>query len=124
MSDESKMPHLDKLRTQLADGRMNRREFVRFATLLGIAAPTAMKMAGLAPVSRARAATMPMGGTLRVGTRVKDLKNPHTYSWGGYDSNVSRQVVEYLTFTDARQRHPSLPARKAGRSAPTSRPGH
>ena len=101
MSDERKMPHLDKLRSQLADGRMNRREFVRFATMLGVAAPAAMKMAGLAPVSRARAATMPMGGTLRVGTRVKDLKNPHTYSWGGYDSNVSRQVVEYLTFTDA-----------------------
>ena len=46
MSDENKMPHLDKLRKQLADGRMNRREFVRFATLLGIAAPAAMKMAG------------------------------------------------------------------------------
>ena len=109
MSDDSKMPHLDKLRTQLADGKMDRREFVRFATLLGVAAPVAMKMAGLAPVTRARAADMPMGGTLRVGTRIKDLKNPHTYSWGGYDSNVSRQVVEYLTFTDAENvTHPYL----------------
>jgi len=109
MSDDSKMPHLEKLRAQLADGKMDRREFVRFATLLGLAAPAAMKMAGLAPVAKAQAADMPMGGTLRVGTRIKDLKNPHTYSWGGYDSNVSRQVVEYLTFTDAHNvTHPYL----------------
>jgi peptide/nickel transport system substrate-binding protein len=109
MSDNSKTPHLDKLRSQLADGRMNRREFVRFATLIGIGAPAAMKMAGLAPAAPARAETMPSGGTLRIGTRVKDLKNPHTYSWGGYDSNVSRQVVEYLTFTDANNiTHPYL----------------
>jgi peptide/nickel transport system substrate-binding protein len=109
MSDKNKMPHLDKLRAQLADGTMNRREFVRFATLLGVAAPVALKMAGLGPVAPARAETMPMGGTLRVGTRVKDLKNPHTYSWGGYDSNVSRQVVEYLTLTDEHNiTHPYL----------------
>ena len=109
MSDQSKMPHLDKLRTQLADGRMNRREFVRFATLLGIAAPVAMKMAGLTSPAPARAGAMPSGGTLRVGTRIKDLKTPHTYSWGGYDSNVSRQVVEYLTLTDAENiTHPYL----------------
>ncbi len=109
MSDEDKMPHLKKLRAQLADGKMNRREFVRFATLLGVAAPVAMKLAGVSPMPRARAADMPMGGTLRVGTRIKDLKTPHTYSWGGYDSNVSRQVVEYLTLTDAENiTHPYL----------------
>lgn len=109
MSDNGKMPHLDKLRTQLADGKMDRREFIRFATLLGVAAPAALQMAGLDPIAPARAESMPMGGTLRVGTRVKDLKNPHTYSWGGYDSNVSRQVVEYLTLTDANNiTHPYL----------------
>ncbi len=109
MSDDSKMPHLRQLQDQLADGRMNRREFVRFATLLGLAAPAAFRMAGLSPVTQAHAETMPAGGTLRVGTRVKDLKTPHTYSWGGYDSNVSRQVVEYLTFTDAQNvTHPYL----------------
>lgn len=108
MSEDSKMPHLDKLRTQLADGRLDRREFVRFATLLGIAAPAAMKMAGLAPVAQAQAANMPMGGTLRVGTRIMELKNPATYSWA-YQSNVTRQVAEYLTFTDEHNiTHPYL----------------
>jgi peptide/nickel transport system substrate-binding protein len=44
-----------------------------------------------------------------VGTRIKDLKNPHTYSWGGYDSNVSRQVIEYLSLTDEQNvTHPYL----------------
>ncbi len=110
MSDERKMPQLNKLQTDLADGRLGRRDFVRFATLLGLGAPAAMKLAGLSPLATpAAAATMPSGGTLRVGTRVKDLKTPHTYSWGGYDSNVSRQVVEYLTFTDAENiTHPYL----------------
>ncbi len=101
MSDKDLVPHLGKLQAQLADGRMSRREFVRFATLLGMAAPAAFGMAGLELPSPARSATLPDGGTLRAGTRVKDLKTPHTYSWGGYDSNVSRQVIEYLTLTDA-----------------------
>ncbi len=109
MSDASKNPNVDLLRRQLADGRLNRREFVRYAALLGVAAPVAFKMAGLSPIASARAAGLPQGGTLRVGTRVKDLKSPHTYSWGGYDSNVSRQVVEYLTFTDSENiTHPYL----------------
>ena len=51
-------------------------------------------------VSPANAQNMPKGGVLRVGSRIKDIKNPHTYSWGAYDSNISRQVVEYLTYTD------------------------
>jgi peptide/nickel transport system substrate-binding protein len=100
MSDDRNSPHLRKLQSQLADGKMSRREFVRFATLVGVAAPAAYAMVGLQAPGRARAASMPSGGTLRVGTRVKDLKSPHTFSWGAYDSNITRQVVEYLTFTD------------------------
>jgi peptide/nickel transport system substrate-binding protein len=41
---------------------------------------------------------MPRGGTLRLGMRVIDVSNPHTYSWV-WDSNVARQVTEYLTIT-------------------------
>jgi peptide/nickel transport system substrate-binding protein len=97
------------IQAQYADGRMNRREFVRFATLLGVAAPAAYAMVGEVAPKAARAQTMPNGGSLRVGTRIKDLKNPHTYSWGGYDSNVSRQVIEYLTLTDEQNvTHPYL----------------
>ena len=83
-----------------AEGQVSRRDFVRYAALLGVAAPVAAKLAGFSPVASARAAGLPQGGTVRMGTQVKDVKSPHTYSWGGYDSNVSRQVCEYLTFTD------------------------
>ena len=97
------------IQAQYADGRMNRREFVRLATLLGVAALAAYAMVDEVAPKTARAQTMPNGGTLRVGTRIKDLKNPHTYSWGGYDSNVSRQVIEYLTLTDEQNvTHPYL----------------
>jgi peptide/nickel transport system substrate-binding protein len=106
--------NIESLRAQLADKKISRREFVRLATLLGVAAPAAYDLAGLngsgpVPAAYAGASEMPRGGTLRVGTRIKDLKNPATYSWGAYDSNVSRQVVEYLTFTDEKNvTHPYL----------------
>ena len=97
----------DNIKSLTADieaQRITRRDFVRFAALLGMAAPAAYSLAGaitgepFAPPARA-ADDLPKGGTWRIGTRIKDIKSPHTYSWGGYDSNVSRQVVEYLTFT-------------------------
>ena len=109
MTDETRSPLIDLLGRQMAEGKLHRREFVRYAALLGLAAPVAMKLAGISPVASAQAASLPQGGTLGVGTRVKDLKSPHTYSWGGYDSNVSRQVCEYLTLTDSENvTHPYL----------------
>ncbi len=109
MRDPEDNTPLRSLRAQLADARIGRREFVRFASLLGLAAPLAYKLAGLDPVATARAEALPKGGVLRIGIRVKDLKSPHTYSWGGYDSNVSRQVCEYLTLTDDKSvTHPYL----------------
>jgi peptide/nickel transport system substrate-binding protein len=104
MSDRRENPHVKILASELAEKKIDRREFVRFATLLGLAAPAAYALAGkitgepFAPAARAQG--LPKGGIFRLGNRIKDIKNPHTYSWGGYDSNMSRQVVEYLTFTD------------------------
>lgn len=105
MSNDKKIPHIDKLSRQLADKTMDRREFVRYAALLGMAAPAAYALAGsitgepFAPPASAQT-TLPKGGILRIGNRVKEIKSPHSYSWGGYDSNMSRQVLEYLTYTD------------------------
>jgi peptide/nickel transport system substrate-binding protein len=91
-----------KLKQQLADKVMDRREFVRYATLLGMAAPTAYMWAGkitgedFAPA--ALADEMPKGGILKIAQRVPKLDSPHTFSWV-YDSNVVRQVNGYLTRT-------------------------
>lgn len=93
---------IGKLKQQLADKVMDRREFVRFATLLGMAAPAAYvlagKIAGEDFVPAARAADMPKGGVIKIAQRVPKLDTPHTFSWV-YDSNCVRQVCGYLTRT-------------------------
>jgi peptide/nickel transport system substrate-binding protein len=93
---------IGKLKQQLADKVMDRREFVRYAALLGMSVPAAYmwagKIAGETFVPAARAAEMPMGGVIKIAQRVPKLENPHTFSWV-YDSNVVRQVCGYLTRT-------------------------
>src|SRR5438552_12885928 len=80
-----------------ADGKLDRREFLRIATLLGIAAPVAFGMAGL-PLPALAQGTPKKGGIVRLGSRVQDLKTPHTYSWVE-SANAARQTLDYLTFT-------------------------
>ena len=91
------------LKRQLVEGQIDRREFIRYATLLGVAAPAAY--AFVARVTRERLvapaeaqATLPRGGTLRIAMRCQDLKSPHTYSWIE-SANSARQVLDYLTVT-------------------------
>jgi len=91
------------LKRQLAERQIDRREFVRYATLLGMAAPAAYAFASRItgePLVRPAAAqgSLPKGGTLRLAMRCQDLKGPHTYSWVE-SSNSARQVVDYLTVT-------------------------
>jgi peptide/nickel transport system substrate-binding protein len=91
------------LKRQLAERQIDRREFVRYATLLGMAAPAAYafaaKVTGAQLVARAAAqGTLPKGGTLRIAMRCQDLKSPHTYSWVE-SSNSARQVLDYLAVT-------------------------
>ena len=91
------------LKRQLAERQIGRREFVRYATLLGMAAPAAYAVASRIagePLVRPAAAqgSLPKGGTLRIAMRCQDLKSPHTYSWVE-SSNSARQVVDYLTVT-------------------------
>jgi peptide/nickel transport system substrate-binding protein len=106
-------PNVDLVKTQFVEGKIDRREFLRYATLLGLSATAAYAFVGMLPGERAiapaRADTMPKGGTLRLGSRIKEIKNPATYSWGTWDSNISRQVCEYLTLTDEHNiTHPYL----------------
>jgi peptide/nickel transport system substrate-binding protein len=105
MRDDREHPLLDTLKRQLADRLIDRREFVRYATLLGVTASSAYafveKVTGERMVAPALAqATLPKGGTLRLAMRCQDLKSPHTYSWIE-SSNSARQVLDYLTVTGA-----------------------
>jgi peptide/nickel transport system substrate-binding protein len=84
------------LRRQLAEGRIDRREFIRLSTLLGLSAGAAFKVAGMA--TPARAADIPMGGTIRIAMGVQEVVNPAIYSWP-QQSNIARGVAEFLTIT-------------------------
>lgn len=104
------MPHppenslIRSLCEQLSHGALNRREFVRFATLLGLAAGTAYAMAGLTAPPMA-GGTLPFpavdpaakrGGKLRVGQMVGRMEDPATYNWTEM-ANQTRPILEYLT---------------------------
>jgi peptide/nickel transport system substrate-binding protein len=96
-------PLLPTLKRQLVEQQIERREFLRYATLLGMAAPAAYafvaKVTGERLIAPAEAqGTLPKGGTLRLAMRCQDLKSPHTYSWVE-SSNSARQVLDYLTVT-------------------------
>ncbi|MEM7170688.1 MAG: ABC transporter substrate-binding protein [Pseudomonadota bacterium] len=104
MRPEKEHAYLPTLKSQLAEQRINRREFLRTATLLGLGAPAAyafaVKVGGAAQAagSSATTADLPQGGDLKLGMRVMDISSPHTFSWL-WDSNVVRQVTDYLTRT-------------------------
>ncbi len=85
-------------------GLINRREFVRFATLLGMAAGAAYAAAGLTAPAMADG-TLPFpavdpaakrGGKLRVGQMVGRMQDPATYNWTEM-ANQTRPILEYLT---------------------------
>jgi peptide/nickel transport system substrate-binding protein len=86
----------------LEQRRIERREFLRTVTLLGMSAPLAYSIAGKVLgeplIGEAKAAMPKKGGSLRIGQRVPALDNPATFSWI-YDSNIVRQCNEYLTRT-------------------------
>ncbi|MBL8669280.1 MAG: ABC transporter substrate-binding protein, partial [Alphaproteobacteria bacterium] len=90
-------PIIERAGREFADGKLDRREFLRVATLLGVGAASAYSMAGL-PVPALAQSAPRKGGTIRLGMRVQDLSSPHTYSWIE-SANSARQVVDYLTFT-------------------------
>ncbi len=102
MRDDRDHPLILTLKRQLAAREIDRREFLRYATLLGMSAPAAYavvaKVTGERVVPEARAQALPRGGTLRTGMRCQDLKSPHTYSWVE-SSNSARQVCDYLAVT-------------------------
>ncbi|MGI9480729.1 MAG: ABC transporter substrate-binding protein [Hyphomicrobiales bacterium] len=93
---------IPKLKEQLSEKLISRREFIRHSTLLGMSAGAAYMWAGKItgnPIAApARAAEMPKGGIFKISMRVPKIDNPHTFSWI-YDSNITRQTAEYLTKT-------------------------
>ncbi|MFZ5963811.1 ABC transporter substrate-binding protein [Thalassococcus sp. BH17M4-6] len=79
---------------EVAAGTLSRREFMTRATALGVTAATAYALLGLAQPARG-AAHAQTGGTMRIESTVKALKDPRTYDWPQM-SNFTRGYLEYL----------------------------
>jgi peptide/nickel transport system substrate-binding protein len=101
-------PAIYDLKVDMDKGKITRRDFLRYSTLLGMSAFAASQMAGLSLAKKALAAKPKRGGVLKVAGQVQKITHPAQFSWVA-PSNVGRQVAEYLTFTDGKNiTHPYL----------------
>lgn len=95
-------PYVPELVEQLRSGKIDRREFLRTTTLLGVSAAAAYaaagKITGEGFVPQARAATPKKGGVLKASQRVQRMDDPATYDWVQM-SNQTRTMLEYLVET-------------------------
>jgi peptide/nickel transport system substrate-binding protein len=108
MANTANKPHpkISEAFDLMKNGRMDRREFVRMAALLGLGATTAYALAGLKPAMAADA-TLPFpaddanakkGGALKVAMQVQKMEDPASYAWVQM-SNQTRHIAEYLVMT-------------------------
>jgi len=101
-------PGILDLFEQLQQGKLTRREFIRYAALLGVSAAAASQIVGIPWPRRAAAANIRRGGVIRVATSVQKVTHPAQFSWVE-PTNILRQVAEYLTYTDKNNiTHPYL----------------
>jgi peptide/nickel transport system substrate-binding protein len=101
-------PAIYDLKVDMDKGKITRRDFLRYSTLLGMSAFAASQMAGLGLAQKAFAATPKRGGVMKVVGQVQKITHPAQFSWVA-PSNIGRQVAEYLTFTDGKNiTHPYL----------------
>lgn len=92
MGESGLHPMVARLAARLSEGRLDRREFLRLAALLGAAV-------GAPAAGEARSADRaPAGGRLTLGGRLHPLDDPHAMSWLA-PANVVHQVCEPLTRT-------------------------
>ncbi|GAB1362676.1 ABC transporter substrate-binding protein [Rhodobacter sp.] len=96
------------LKRQLADGKMDRRQFLRMATTVGVSLAAARTMAGFVSPALAQSGELPFppadpaavkGGVLRIAQRVAKMDDPALYNWND-GANQSRPITEHLVLID------------------------
>jgi peptide/nickel transport system substrate-binding protein len=108
MKDERLHPYIHELIDQYEKDKLTRREFLRYATLLGLSVGVASSLIGLPRPGSIFAGRVRRGGTLRVSSSIQKVTHPAQFSWVA-PSNQLRQVAEYLTVTDNNNiTHPQL----------------
>ena len=97
MARRGQHPYVNEIKRLFAEGRCDRREFLRTATLLGLSAAAAYRFAGVAN-AQDTGKNIPHGGAARIGVRLRQIESGHKNNFVP-PSNVLRQVCEYLTKT-------------------------
>ena len=97
-------PAIPEIKDDLDKGKLTRRDFLRYATLLEMSAAAAGQMVGLALPRRAFAATPKRGGILRVSAPVQKVTHPAQFSWLLPQNKCVRWLNIYL---DRRKKHHS-----------------
>ena len=92
-------PAIHDLKSDLLNGKLSRRQFLRYATLLGMSAAAASQMIGLTWPKKLWAATPKRGGVLKISQQIQKIDHPARYSWL-MPSNSMRMIFEYMTLTD------------------------
>lgn len=93
--DESAVhPAAEMYAKECREGKLSRREFLARSTALGVSAAAAYGLIGAQQPAQA-AAHAQQGGTLRIQTSVKAMKEPRSYDWSEV-GNQSRGILEYL----------------------------
>ena len=96
---------IPKMCRYLEEGRVQRRDFLRTTTLLGLSAPVAYSLVGqitgdgIIPQARAQG-TPRRGGILRVSMNVMDIHDPAILDWS-QKGNACRMVIEPLVMLGA-----------------------
>jgi peptide/nickel transport system substrate-binding protein len=91
-------PAIYDFKADMDKGRITRRDFLRYATLLGMSTVAASQMAGLIWPQNTFAAKQKPGGVLKFGMQVQEMADPGTYSWT-QKSIIARHIIEYLVET-------------------------
>ncbi|MBW1776420.1 MAG: ABC transporter substrate-binding protein [Deltaproteobacteria bacterium] len=99
MSKNEKLhPAIPDLKAAVNAGKLTRREFIRYATLLGVSAAAASQMIGIPWPKKLAAAGPKRGGVLKISQSIQKIDHPARYSWL-MPSNSMRMVFEYMTLT-------------------------
>ena len=92
-----------KLQQDLAEKKIDRRVFLRYATLLGVSLASARTMVqtitGSALADAHTHANLTRGGTIRLSMGLREVENAHALNWLE-SGNITNQVVETLTRID------------------------
>ena len=104
-------PLVYELKDSVDKGKLTRRDFIRYATLLGVSSTMAGQLLVYGcseekkePVAESKpeetaSPEIKRGGTLKISQQIQKIDHPARYSWL-MPSNSMRMIFEYMTLTD------------------------